>query len=85
MINENYIPSQQCFDWALDQHVTHSNNLEIGVVFFVFLAYVCINMYHTLKDTKYDSKALIFIYLAKMAMLIFFGAYILIIKLRLIY
>ena len=85
VITKQYIPSDQCFDWCIEQQVVHSNNLELWSVMFVFAAYIFI-LLHSLDDIEFIQKyQKEFMYMAKLMLIAFFVSYILIIRLRVIY
>ena len=81
-----YAPDKPCFDWCSVQQVVHSNNMEMYGILFVVFAYLCITAYYIAGEFEvtrpYKEN---FIYYAKLLLLLFFGFYILIIKLRLIW
>lgn len=80
-----YSPTQQAFNWCLEQQVVHSNNLELYAVGIVGLAYVFILLYDLDEIeflNKYKSG---FIYMAKLMLIVFFAIYILVIRLRIYY
>lgn len=81
-----YYPDNQCFEWALQQHVTIYNNLETWAVMIVvcclilLLAYEFLNEHENLK--KYSPSL---IYFAKYVLYAFFFVYFVVIKSRLIH
>jgi len=82
---QNYQPSNACFDWCLEQTVVHSNNLELYAVFFVLASYIFIIL-HSMDNVailkKFQPEL---IYMAKLMLIAFFVIYILVIRLRIYY
>ncbi len=82
---QQFIPSDACFSWCLEQQVVHSNNLELYAVGLVLMSYIFILLYDM--DSieilqKYRSEL---IYMAKLMLIVFFVVYILVIRLRIYY
>lgn len=85
-LRQQFIPSDACFNWCLEQQVVHSNNLELWIMFFPFAAFIMLIGYfwsYELDSFKKYSTA--FIYMARLFLILFFAAYILIIRLRIYY
>lgn len=81
-----YAPDDNCFNWCLEQQVVHSNNMEIYGVMFPAAAYIFILLYLTVdKYPKLEKYKSMFIYWAKLSLIMFFAFYILIIRLRLLW
>lgn len=81
-----YAPNEECFDWCIVQQVRHSNNMELYGILFVVMAYFCILAYYFLGEfEQLRPFRENFIYYAKLLLLLFFGFYILIIRMRLIW
>ena len=81
-----YLPDRQCFKWCAVQQVVHSNNMELYGILFVVFAYLFIVAYFVsdeIKSLKPFREN--FVYYAKLLLMLFFGFYILIIRLRLIW
>lgn len=80
-----YTPNAPCFDWCAVQHIIHSNNLELGSIILVVLAYICIVLYGIADEIKFiKSFKETFIYWAKLLLILFFGYYILVIRMGLV-
>lgn len=81
-----YAPDNECFDWCSIQHVVHSNNMELYGILFIVFAYLFIVLYNISEEINilkpYRES---FIYYAKILLLLFFGFYIFIIRMRLIW
>ncbi len=81
-----YHADEACFEWCLNQQVVHANNLELWIMFFPFLSFIFIMLYlwsYELTSLQKYRKGLI--YMARLFLIVFFAAYILIIRLRIIY
>lgn len=80
-----YAPDVPCFDWCVVQHTIHSNNLELGSIILVVLAYICIVLYGIADEIKIIKPFKdTFIYWAKLLLILFFGYYILVIRMGLV-
>lgn len=83
---ENFYPTEACFDWCIEQQVVHSNNLELWVMFFPAIAFLMITLYFwSFELDKLEKYRSAFIYMARLFLIMFFAAYILIIRLRIYY
>ena len=81
-----YVPDKPCFDWCLMQQVVHSNNMELYAVMFVVFAYFSILAYYFAGEVEVlKPYKEMFIYWAKLLLILFFAFYILVIRLRLIW
>ncbi len=83
---QDFIPSDACFNWCVEQQVVHSNNLELKLLFFPFMAFVFLLLYFEGENFEFLAKyQSFFIYMAKLFLIIFFAVYFLVIRLRLVY
>lgn len=73
---EQYAPDQACFDWCIEQHIVHSNNLEAWGVILAAIAYLFLLLagwaFEIERLKKYQH---LFLYMAKVWMLLFFLVY----------
>jgi len=85
-IYQPYAPDSQCFNWCVVQQVAHSNNMELSGIIFIVFAYIFIVFYETANEIPlikpYREN---FIYYAKLLLMVFFGYYFLILRMRLIW
>ena len=83
---QDFVPSDACFNWCVEQQVVHSNNLELKLMFFPLIAFIFILLYFEGNNfevlAKYQN---FFIYMAKLFLIIFFAVYFLVVRLRLVY
>jgi len=81
-----FMPSEECTQWCIGQHVTNYNNIEITAVMFVAGALLLLYGYEffMMKDSLRD-KAHHFVYFSKLLLYIFFFMYFIIIRLRMYY
>jgi len=82
-INE-FQATQDAVDWCSAQHIVHSNNIEVGAMWLIAFAYFGLLVYFE-KDNfprlaKYQDS---FIYISRLALILFIGYYVFIIRLRL--
>lgn len=82
-----YLPDNQCFDWCVAQQVVHSNNMEVYAIRILIVVYFLLVLYFIAGEVKFLQRFNrdTFIYWAKLLMIIFFGFYILVIRMRLIW
>ena len=78
--------TKTCYSWCLEQQVVHSNNIELGSIFFVLLAFIMLILYFWSFEIKTLEKYRnAFIYMARLFLIVFFAIYILVIRMRIIY
>ena len=51
-IDNFWTPTNECFNWCQIQQVTHSNNMEGYMLFFIAGAYLMILLYSSARDYK---------------------------------
>lgn len=81
-----FTPDKNCFDWCIVQHVIHSNNMEINAIIIIIFTYFMIVLHNISNEINilrpYKET---FLYWAKLSLIIFFGFYILIIRMRILW
>lgn len=78
-------PSDQCFEWAVQQHIIAYNNIETWSVIFVAGAILLIYGFEfCMEHERFRKHAPVFIYLAKLCLYFFAFIYIMVFKLGLI-
>lgn len=81
-----YTATEPCFDWCVIQQVAHSNNMELSGLIFIIVAYLLIVFYEISEEITFlKAHREVFIYWAKLLLLMFFGFYFLIIRMRLLW
>lgn len=81
-----YSPDRECFEWALNQHVTIYNNMELTLTLFVAAALTMLIIYEYLNDNeRLRRHAPAFVSHAKYLIYIFFFMYFVVIKMRLVH
>ena len=84
---KQYVPDDNCFEWCAVQHVVHSNNMEVYAIRILIVVYFLLVFYFISSEIKFLQKFNRdnYIYWAKLLLIIFFGFYILIIRMRLVW
>lgn len=82
----NDVNSETCYFWCLQQQVVHSNNLELQMLLFPLASFIFMLLYFEAENFKVlEDYKNFFIYMAKVFLIVFFAAYLLIVRMRLIY